>query len=795
MASQITFSANKEQIDYELSLTEELYQAITMDDSAPLGGYVDINNFLVRLRLDGTFIEIPEMARLLKALLSITALRSYFINSDKYPLLKEIAQVIYIPEGMVRDINSIMDESGKIKDNASPKLAQIRSDLRRKEREVGRRLRAIMSSAISEGVVEEGTQISMREGRAVIPILAANKRKIKGLIHDESATGKTAYVEPMEVVEMNNVIKELESDEHREMVRILTHFTDGMRPHIPDLMAGGEFLARIDLLSAKCRLAMNQSAIKPKLLDRPASYIYSGRHPLLEASLRREGRNIVPLNIELTPDKHIVVISGPNAGGKSVCLKTVGLLQYMLQCGLMVPVSENSQMGVFDKIFVDIGDQQSIDNDLSTYSSHLLNMKMTLRHSDNKSLVLIDEFGTGTEPAMGGAIAETILERLEAKGVFGVITTHYSNLKYYASHSKGVQNGAMAFDVRHIRPLFSLELGKPGSSFAFEIARNSGLSEEVVKSAEAKLGEDRVSVEKQLREIARDKRYWQTKREKARVADRDAQQLAEQYKKELEELKESRTQLIRDAKAEAAKIVAEANRVVENTIRQIKEAQAEKERTRSARASLEKFKQEQTEETPIRDEKIERKMQKLIERQNRKGKGVAKDKKAPESVAKVEVKAIEAGSLVAIKGQGVTGEVIEVSGNSAIVAFGQMRTTVKLSKLEHTSRSQIKKQTKEFIPPVNTQSNNYDVRATQLEFKSSIDVRGMRSMEAVALSEKLVDEASMVGVSEVKILHGKGTGALKEEIRAYLRINPFVISFKDEAVDMGGAGITVVKVK
>ncbi len=529
-------------------------------------------------------------------------------------------------------------------------------------------------------------------------------------------------------------------------------------------------------------------------------YIKGGRHPLLEQTLKREGKSIVPLTLKLDNDKHILVISGPNAGGKSVCLKSTGLLQYMMQCGWLVPASPVSEMSVFDDIFVDIGDQQSIDNDLSTYSSHLGNMRVMLRHASNRSLVLIDEFGTGTEPAMGGAIAETILERLEARGVFGVITTHYSNIKFYASKARGVINGAMSFDVRNIQPLFALEMGKPGSSFAFEIARKTGLPEDVVRDAQDKVGDERVGIERQLREIARDKRYWESKRDRIRIAQKRADQLVEEYEASTAEVLAKRNKLIADAKAEAARIVADAGKLIEKTIREIKEAQAEKERTRLIRNEFETVRENMTHDS--RDDetsRIEAKMRRMKEaqerRRQRREQATSSEATAP-APAEQKKRTPATGDKVRMTGQQIAGEVMSVEGKKATVAFGHLTTTVELSRLELISASEYKRQNKELASsrPIygDTERQGYDVAQKRLDFKRQIDLRGARVDEALSRVQEYMDEAFMLGIDQVKILHGKGTGALKEEIRRYLRTLPYVRSAVDEHVQFGGAGITVV---
>jgi len=654
----------------------------------------------------------------------------------------------------------------------------------------------VLSAAKSAGIVDADAQISIREGKAVIPVAAANKRKLQGFIHDESATGRTFYVEPVEVVEINNELRELEYAERREIVRILSEFTDSVRPDAGLIAASGDYLAEIDMLRAKGRWASQNGCVKPIISDDDRLVLKNARHPLLQQTLRAQGREVVPLDMQLDRRKHILVISGPNAGGKSVCLKTTGLVQYMFQCGFPVPASEVSELPVFRSIFIDIGDEQSIDDDLSTYSSHLLNMKNMLAGASSSTLVLIDEFGSGTEPVIGGAIAEAILERLLAKGCYGVITTHYANIKYYASNTEGIANGAMMFDVQNIRPLFRLETGKPGSSFAVEIARKIGLPEDIIRAAGEKAGSDHINIEKQLREIARDKHYWEQKRDRIRQTDRKVEELEQTYAGQLSKIRAERQEILKKAKLEAQQLIADANRQIENTIRTIREAQAEKELTRLARRELDDFRDavEQA-DTAEKDaqvareiERIERRRQRRIERKTQRGEAQAAAA-APEPPKPREV---ETGSKVRMAGQDMVGVVQSVKGKKAQVAFGQILTTVDRKLLTVVSNSEFREATR---PQTARTVVSVDISARKLNFRDHIDVRGMRAAEALDAVQDFVDDALMVGVGSVSILHGKGTGALKEEIRRYLRTVPEVESAKDEHADRGGAGITIVTFK
>ena len=643
------------------------------------------------------------------------------------------------------------------------------------------------------GIVEADAQISIRDGRAVIPVAAANKRKLNGFIHDESATGKTFYIEPVEVVEINNELRELEYAERREIVRILTEFTASIRPDAELIAASGDYLAEIDMLRAKGRWASENGCVRPILSTDDRLVLKNARHPLLQQTLRAAGREIVPLDLQLDRRKHILVISGPNAGGKSVCLKTTGIVQYMFQCGFPVPASEVSELPVFRSIFLDIGDEQSIDNDLSTYSSHLLNMKHMLAGASDRTLVLIDEFGSGTEPTIGGAIAEAILERLLARGCYGVITTHYANIKYYASNTEGIANGAMTFDVQRIRPLFRLETGKPGSSFAVEIARKIGLPEEIIRAASEKAGSDHINIEKQLREIARDKHYWEQKRDRIRLTDRKVEELEQTYAEQLAKIRAERQEILKRAKQEAQQLIADANRQIENTIRTIREAQAEKELTRLARRELDDFRGKvdaagsaEREAAVAREiERIERRRQRRAERKAREG---AETKAEAVPVPEKPREVVE-GSKVRMAGQEMVGVVQSVKGKRAQVAFGQILTTVDKALLTVVSNSEYREATR---PATARTVLSADISARKLRFRDHIDVRGMRAAEALEEVRDFIDDALMVGVGSVSILHGKGTGALKEEIRRYLRSVPEVVSAADEHADRGGAGITVV---
>ena len=796
--AEASFLTNIEEIRKLLEETFEMRNVLMMENGLPDGSFVDMDDFLKKAAVQGAFLEVGEIVSLRKGLSMVYSLIAFFKNKEEssYPRLKALSRgVSGFPE-IINHIDSLIDKFGKVKDNASAELFALRRTIRDREAQISRRIQQILQQAQSSGLVDSDVSISIREGRAVIPVAASNKKKIKGLVHDESASGKTVYIEPIETVELNNELKTLELEERREIVRILTRFTEMIRPDLPQIRESGDFLTTMDFIRAKARFALANNCTLPILEPNSGLRLVKARHTLLEQTLHREGREIVPLDLTLTPEKHILLISGPNAGGKSVCLKTVGLLQYMVQKGFLVSASENSEFGIFHDIFIDIGDEQSIDNDLSTYSSHLLNMKNILRNAGKDSLVLIDEFGTGTEPIIGGAIAEAILERMEEKRCFGVITTHYSNLKYHASNAPGVINGAMTFDVQHIRPLFRLEMGRPGSSFAIEIARKIGLPEEIIRRAADKAGSDHINLERQLREIARDRRYWEQKRDRIRIAEKRVEELSEKYKTELEALKSERSHLIKEAKEEAQRITSEANKQIENTIRVIRESQADRDKTLIVRRKMEAFKQSlESEEPAVQDEAIDRKIEQIRQREQRRAEKRNKKTTAGQPTTEPvpeKKRPLEPGSKVRIIGQEGAGEIVSLNGKRATVAIGQILTTIQVDRLEAISNAEYKKATRSEQPTIRPLSS-YSTIEQRMQFSPRIDVRGMRVTEALEKVQEFVDQAIMLGYPDLQILHGKGTGALKEEIRNYLRTVDLVQSAKDEQEDLGGAGITVVK--
>jgi DNA mismatch repair protein MutS2 len=791
------FSSSQEIIRTRLKETFE-FLLINKEEDFPLGFFSDFSESLFRIRIEGSHLDLQEVFDLRRSLDTIRAILNFFKKEKqkKYSNLSALCdQVKYFPF-IAERIDKILAKNGKLKDNASRELVQIRQAISLKHSAVTKILGNILKSARAEGTVEKEAEISIRDGRPVIPVNSTYKRSIKGIIHDESASGKTSFVEPAEAVELNNEIKELEYTEKREIIRILTLLADDLRPYIDDLLRSNDFLASIDFIRAKALFAGEIGAILPELLDERIISWKNAVHPLLLLSHRKDKKEVVPLTIDLNAKQRILLISGPNAGGKSVCLKTVGLLQYMLQCGFLVPMEESSRVGIFIKIFIDIGDEQSIENDLSTYSSHLLNMKYFVRNADNSTLLLIDEFGSGTEPILGGAIAEAVLDKLNQAKTFGVITTHYSNLKHFAASTEGIENGAMLFDTQRMQPLFRLETGQPGSSFAFEIARTIGLSEEVIKNAVERVGQDHVQFDRHLKDIIRDKKYWQEKRDHIRKSEKRLQQVLDQYTQELEISEKSRKEILDKARQEADMLLSQANRKIENTIKEIREAQAEKERTKKAREELESLRlkssgknsSEETTEEKLHKKITEVKLESAKVRERRQRFGQLEPVKQAHD--KVIDPTIKKGDYVFMKGQNVPGEVIERKENKVTVSFGQLSTIVDVNKLEKTTPEIYKEMTSRITPA--DDFADWNIGDRKLFFKPEIDVRGKRAEEALREVTVLLDEAIMIGASEIRILHGKGDGILRQVIREYLRTVDVVASCKDEHIQLGGSGITIV---
>lgn len=761
---------------------------ILKEDEFPGGHFLDARQFLAKIRIEGLFLEVQELVALKNSLESLTSIVRFFLGKqDRFPILTTKAGQIQLFPYVLQRLDSIVSKYGTIKDSASPELGEIRRRTLQKQNGISRRMQSLLQQAQSEGWVDKESSIAIRDGRMVIPIPAAFKRKINGIVHDESATGKTSYIEPAEIIETNNEIRELQLEEKREITKILRRFADDIRPYIDDLIPAYDFMAFIDFTRAKATFSIYINAIVPVFGNRPEMLWYDARHPLLWLSLKNSGKLLIPLNLEINEEQRIILISGPNAGGKSVCLQTAGLLQYMFQCGLPVPVSEASRFGIFGKILIDIGDEQSIENDLSTYSSHLINMKNFVRYAGSDTLILIDEFGTGTEPMLGGAIAEALLNALNNNRVKGVITTHYTNLKHFASSTPGIENGAMLYDSHQMLPLFELHIGKPGSSFAFEIAKKIGLPKEILDDAAQKIGEDHINYDKHLKDIARDKRYWEEKRKKIHENEKRLDEVMEKYSSELSDASRLRKEIIKEARDKAGELIANANKTIENTIREIRENQADKEKIRHIRQSLEIHKEQLLTEGNEEEERIRRKMEKL---KNREKQGKKEKENTPTAEKKDETP-LQKGDFV-IMPNGTTGEIIELGEKNAMVALGHLITSVKIEKLKKVSANQAKKLATN--KPKNAYSNfRENISQKRMDFKPDIDVRGMRGDEALQKVIAFIDEAVMLDYKELRILHGTGTGILRQIIREYLHTNPVVANCADEQLQLGGAGITVVR--
>lgn len=863
-------SVDPGEISRRLQLTDEMRIVCLFEDSFP-SGYVDTKPFLLPLKLPSSYILREDLVILRTSLENVRKILSFFNGAQKdlYPGLRKMTEGIsYYPE-ISRRIDLIIDKFGEIKDNASPALADIRRSIRDKEVSVTRRMASILKQAQADGIVDDDAQVSVRDGRGLIPVSSADKKRIPGLVLDESASGRTAFIEPMEVVELNNQLRELHFDEQREILRILVEFSDFLRPYLPDLLKCSDYMGEMDFINAKARVCIGMKASLPTVNDEGRLVLRQARHPLLERALAKEGKQIVPLDLELTHEKHILVISGPNAGGKSVCLKTVGLLQYMFQWGLLIPTSEISEMTVFDNMFIDIGDDQSIENDLSTYSSHLVNMKEIVENCTARSLVLIDEFGSGTEPTAGGAIAESVLREMDRIGTYAVITTHYTNLKVYADSATGVVNGAMQFDVKNIKPLFKLETGLPGNSFAFELARKIGLPETVIKQAEEIAGDDFVNVERQLRKITRNRRALDEKLARIRTTDKTLEGITDKYQKELADIKTMKKQILDEARAEAADLLKEANRKIEATIKGIKEAQAEKEQTKTVRKELDDFAGKvETGTSDEIDRQIEAKMQQIVQRKQREAErkrkreeaaaraAAARDGRpavgafgapaagagaygsaagadgaavaAPSAARHASAGGYASGGKPAAAGRGgsssdgafsgtgspsgidsgplkpgdkvrvidsdLNGEITEVSGKKVSVAIGSIISVMKIERVERISNNDFKELHRNDAPR-RSNFDNYAMNERRMNFRPDIDIRGMRLDEALSAVQSFMDDAVMIGIPEVRILHGKGTGVLREEIRKYVRTIPGVTQVADESYEHGGAGITVVTIR
>lgn len=814
---KITFMDNVKAINTQLSRVREFRRLQEEEENFPLNYFFDVRQSVARLRLEGTHMEEDELFDLRRSLGTVNDIVTYLNRTDEdaavaatddgwrkdpvypYPALHELAEGVVTFPQILQRIDQILDKFGKIRDTASPELLNIRRELAKVEGSISRTLYSILRSAQSEGLIEKDVTPAMRDGRLVIPVVPTMKRKIKGIVHDESASGKTLFIEPTEVVEANNRVRELEAEERREVIRILTEMAKVIRPHVPQILDSYKLLAQVDMLRAKTELAKLIDGIEPEVGKYPHIDWIGATHPLLRLSLQKQGKKVVPLEITLTRNKRMLIISGPNAGGKSVCLKTVGLVQYMLQCGLSVPMSERSQTGIFQNILIDIGDEQSIEDDLSTYSSHLTNMKNMMKSANDRTLILIDEFGTGTEPQIGGAIAEAVLKQFCIKRAYGVITTHYQNLKHFADSHEGVVNGAMLYDRHQMQALFQLQIGQPGSSFAIEIARKIGLPEQVIHDASEIVGSDYIQSDKYLQDIVRDKRYWESKRQTIHQREKQMEQTIAKYESEISDLAKSRKEVLAKAKERAEELFKESNKKIENVIREIREKQAEKEETKKLRDSLRDFKEGISDmDKQAEDDKIARKMAQILRRkENKKNRkkgdpsssGQDKDNTSAATTLSTVSAPLKEGDTVRIKGTTSVGKIESIQGKNATVIFGDLRSTTSLNKLEHATTPK-REEPRPFMTVGRQTRETIDEK--KLNFKQDLDVRGMRGDEALNAVMYFIDDATLVGMSRVRILHGTGTGILRQLIRQYLATVPAVTSYKDEHVQFGGAGITVV---
>lgn len=867
---EMSFSTDAGQINTWMEEIREFRRIQEGQDDFPLDNFFDVRESVSRIRLEGTHMEVEELFDLKRSLETIIAIVSFLSRGEETeqgeirhytPALYALADGIATFPILVQRISQIIDKFGKMRDNASPDLLQIRRELSRMEGSISRTLYSILHSAQAEGLVEKDVSPTLRDGRLVIPVAPGLKRRISGIVHDESATGRTVYIEPSEVVEANNRIRELENEERREIIRILTEFAKKMRPNVPEILDSYSLMAAVDFIRAKAELARLFRSFEPEVSDKPHIDWIRAVHPILQLSLERKSRkdanrlsstdnshadkgsndrislqednilseeeyktgnvppSVVPLDIQLTKDKHLLIISGPNAGGKSVCLKTVGLLQYMLQCGLSIPVGDRSTTGIFTDIMIDIGDEQSIENDLSTYSSHLMNMKIMMRHATEHTLILIDEFGTGTEPQIGGAIAEAVLRQFWKKHVWAVITTHYQNLKHFAENHPGTANGAMLYDRHEMRPLFQLAIGRPGSSFAIEIARKTGIPEEVIHDAADIVGSDYIQSDKYLQDIVRDKRYWESKRQTIHSHEKELEKRIVQYEKDIATLEQSRKDILRRAKEQAEEIIKESNRRIENTIREIREKQAEKEETKRIRQELAAYeegllsssqpdkpgknnKKKIKDSGLLSDEDFQKKVDKIKSRKERHEQHL-KEKTGKQQAAAEALKnavrkqqtggVVNVGDAVRIKGLTTIGKVEAIDGKQATVIFGDMRTKMAVSRLEHVDAASLQTKQQQFQAYNYSRETRETIDKHRNQFHQELDVRGMRADEALNQVQYFIDDAILVGAGQVQILHGKGNGILRQLIRQYLASIPNVKSYRDEHVQFGGAGITVVE--
>jgi DNA mismatch repair protein MutS2 len=787
LAKKMHFSHNFSKLSLYLNQANEFKNVLISGRAFPSQDYLDLTFELNRIKTPGSFIFVENLFDLLISLTTINECLLFFKHKDseQFPLLIKLGKDVFIPQEIILSANKIIDDKKIIKDTASDQLKEIRHQLNIKKNSINKRISQIMQKVKKEGLSREDAEVTIRDGHLVIPINAVNKRKLKGYIHDESATGQTIYIEPAEIVDLGNELRELELAEKREIIKILTLFTDNLRPWIEDLENAYQYLGVIDFLRAKALFALEIGAVLPELSNSPIIEWRKAVHPLLFLNHKLQKKKVEPLSIELNQYNRILIISGPNAGGKSVCLKTVGLVQYMFQCGLLIPVHESSIAGVFKQLFIDIGDEQSLDNDLSTYSSHLMNLKHLLKNADSQTLFMIDEFGSGTEPQLGGAIAEAILENLNTIKAFGVVTTHYANLKLLAGKQPGMINGAMLFDVNNIQPLYQLQIGKPGSSFAFEIARKIGFPESILSEAILKTGSTQIDFDNQLNQLEQERKALVQKKIELDSADEFISEILVRYKTKLEILESTSKDIIQKAKNEAKDILSNSNKLIENTVREIRETQASKEKTKIARDKVSSLKQELEIIEPSEVVKEIKKNAPVIVQ-------IHEEKNEEKYTGSNKIPIV--GDFVKVIGQESIGQIIKLAGKKAEVAFGQMKMRIDLDKLEKAKRSEIRKD-KERIYTSSYSSIMSDLNDKMAQFKLQLDLRGKRADEALDEVRHYIDDAILLRIAEVSILHGKGNGTLREVVRQFLTSITEVKKFNDAPIDMGGSGITVVSLR
>ncbi len=760
---RMKFSSRYETVKKLLGQTEEFRQILLSGDYFPSGNFLDVSQALDKAKVIGTFLHDEEFQAIRLSLITLVGCLKFFGEQpeESYPELRKLSGQVEFNPLILKEIEKILDEKGHIKDTASPQLRDIRTRIISAESRLRRQLDSVLRNLKNQGIIEGDTSLTIREGRMVIPLRAEHKRRIKGFIHDTSASGQTVFIEPEESLEINNEIRELQYEERREIIKILTALTDQLRPQIPALEKAYHFLGMIDFIRAKAKFALNFDAVHPELHPKPALNWENARHPLLEMTLKTQHKTMTPLYIKLDNENRILLISGPNAGGKSVCLKTVGLLQFMLQSGLLVPAQENSVFGIFETLCIDIGDEQSLENDLSTYSSHLKNMKHSLQWASEKSLCLIDEFGTGTDPDFGGIIAEVILEKLNESKTYGVITTHYTNLKIFAEKTNGIINGAMRYDVENLEPLFQLEIGKPGSSFALEIAQKIGLPRQLVQLARQRLGQDKVQMEKLLKSLEQERKEFYDKNANIQREKRELEKTLEKYNALKDKFETKRQELLNEARREAKQLLADANKKVEQTIKEIRETQAEKERTKTLRKELEEF-----------DKTIKNPTTKIL----------------PKPEINITGGQIQVGDYVKLKDSQTIGEVVEIKGKDVEIQIGELRSNVKLKRLVKISKKDFTQSQKKSTPI----ARGVNLTVKMQNFTHDLDIRGQRPEEVLPKLVQFLDDAIMLGVGQVRIVHGKGTGALRQTVRDQLRNYRQVIQVSDEHADRGGAGVTLI---